>query len=277
MHNLAFEIGFDHYRYNLPLDISRFSNTQRDDVRDGFDAARIQNVTQVKPDMYERKLLSIRDRALTKGLEVSITTGDIQEEFNKTKGVCPITKKSFTFAEHDLTDWSIDRVNNERGYCSDNIVIVSVVVNQAKSDSDLAELIKKMLACDIKEAGLTEFEWFRLVKFYYKKMSLKKPLDFCQLLQNTQTLFEHLVFLQLFRCKDIHAKRFLKQLEQYFSKQTILKAEKLATKRIYRHADIDVEVLYSSPKLYQIVQSFIAVIKKHSQDFNPLLMNCLLA
>ena len=33
MNNLAFEIGFDHYRFDLPLDLSRFEDEHRQQVQ----------------------------------------------------------------------------------------------------------------------------------------------------------------------------------------------------------------------------------------------------
>jgi len=108
-------------------------------------------------------------------------------------------------------------------------------------------------------------------------MHFSKPLNFCQLLKNTQSLFDQLVFLQLFHSKDHNSKQFLHQLEKYINKKSIQKAGKLASKRVYHRADIDVEVLYASPKLHKSVQSFIKVINQHSKEFDPLLMNCLFA
>jgi hypothetical protein len=40
MSNLAFEIGFDHYLYKLPLDITRLSDVHRQRIRHGYDAAK---------------------------------------------------------------------------------------------------------------------------------------------------------------------------------------------------------------------------------------------
>ena len=278
MLNLAFEVGFDHYRFGFPLDISRFSDNHRSDVRNGYDAAKFQQVSRKKPDIYEKKLLCIRDRALIKGLAVTITVDDLYREFEKTQGICPVTDIPFTFAENNDTDWSVDRIDNDHGYCPDNIVIVSVIVNQAKSDLDLAGVIKGALAPHQSETELlSDREWFRMARFYYKKMTLLKPLNFCQLLKNTQSLFDQLVFLQLFHNKDQNSKIFLNQLEKHTNKKSIQKAGKLASKRVYHRADIDVEVLYDSPKLYSAVQSFINIINKHSKEFDSLLMNCLFA
>ena len=38
MFNLAFELGYDHYRYRLHLDIIRFPDKYRGDVLNGFEA-----------------------------------------------------------------------------------------------------------------------------------------------------------------------------------------------------------------------------------------------
>jgi len=276
MLNLAFEIGFDHYRYSQPLDITRFyCEESREQVRSGFEAATLQGVSKKKPDKYEKKLLSIRGRAFNKGLLVTITTEDLKKELNKTGGKCPITGKELTFAENDSTDWSIDRVDNGRGYCPDNIVVVSVVANQAKSNLDLSGLIKAALAEHDNNELLSENEWFKLARFYFKRMKFIKPLHFCQLLTNSQSLFDQLVFLQFFHTKQKKSKDFLKKLEKYVRKTDIQKAEKLVHKRVCQKANIDVSVIYNSPKLYKSVREFVSVINKNSNDFDGLLMNCL--
>jgi hypothetical protein len=59
--------------------------------------------------------------------------------------------------------------------------------------------------------------------------------------------------MQLFKNEEKRAKAFLKKLEKYSSKDAVMKSTKLTQKRIYHRADIDVELLYDSPKLYQWV------------------------
>jgi hypothetical protein len=51
----------------------------------------------------------------------------------------------------------------------------------------------------------------------------------------------------------------------------------LTQKRIHHRADIDVDVLYNSPKLYAWVKGFIKSINAHSAEFDPLLLDCLFA
>jgi hypothetical protein len=55
------------------------------------------------------------------------------------------------------------------------------------------------------------------------------------------------------------------------------KAKKLTHKRVYQHANLDVEVLYASPKLYRWVQGFKNTINAHSTEFDVLLMDCMFA
>ncbi|MDP3878265.1 MAG: hypothetical protein Q8Q50_14910 [Methylobacter sp.] len=277
MSSLAFEIGFDHYRYDLPLDISRFQDNHREQIRYGYEAAKMQKVSQKKPDLYEKKLITLRDRALVKGLEVSISTQDLVVKLEESKGRCPITLLPFTFAENKATDWSVDRIDNTCGYCPDNIVIVSVIANQAKSDLDLAGMIKTALGKTRTEDLLDEREWLRMARFYYHKMKIMKPLCLCLLLTNSQPLYDQIIFMQLFMNEEKRAKAFLKQLEKYISKDAVMKAAKLTQKRVYHRADIDVDVLYDSPKLYRWVQSFIVEINAHSSEFDSLLMDCVFA
>lgn len=277
MSSLAFEIGFDHYRYDLPLDISRFQDNRRQQIRYGYEAAKMQKVSQKKPDLYEKKLMTIRDRALVKGLDVSITEKDLHTCLDEAKGCCPITKVPFTFAENNATDWSVDRVDNRLGYCPNNIVIVSAVANQAKTDLDLAGIIKNALRREKTEDLLTDREWLRMARFYYHKMKIIKPLCMCLLLTNSQSMYDQIVFMQLFMNEEKWAKAFLKHLGKYINKDVVMKAAKLAQKRVYHRANIDVEVLYNSPKLYRWVKSFIAAINAHSAEFDPLLMDCVFA
>lgn len=212
-----------------------------------------------------------------KGLDVSITVKDLQNQLEKTNGCCPITERPFTFAENNATDWSVDRVDNARGYCSDNIVIVSVIANQAKSDLDLSGIIKHALGKAHSEDLLTSREWLRMARFYYQRMKVIKPFCISLLLADTQPLYDLIVFMQLFKNEKKQARAFLKQLEKYSGKGAVMKASKLTQKRIYHRADIDVEVLYDSPKLYRWVQTFIGAINSHSAEFDPLLLDCMFA
>lgn len=277
MSEIAFEIGFDHYRFNLPLDISRFYDNYRNHVRDGYTAAETLKVTRKKPDRFEKKLMGIRDRALVKGLEVSISANDLRERYKETKGFCPITLAPFTFAENDSTDWSVDRVDNSRGYCRDNIVIVSVVANQAKSNLDLSAIIKQGLMPSNTESFLTDLEWLRMARFYYPIMTFTRPLSLCLFLSDYQILFDYIVITLLHKSENKRAKDILKKLNKYVASDTLYKAAKLTKKRIHHCSDSKENLLYGSPKLYSWVKSFIETINAHSTEFDPLFIKYLFA
>ena len=277
MSEIAFEIGFDHYRFNLPLDISRFYDNYRNHVRDGYTAAETLKVTRKKPDRFEKKLMGIRDRALVKGLEVSISANDLRERYKETKGFCPITLVPFTFAENDSTDWSVDRVDNSRGYCRDNIVIVSVVANQAKSNLDLSAIIKQGLMPSNTESFLTDLEWLRMARFYYPIMTFTRPLNLCLFLSDYQILFDYIVITLLHKSENKRAKDILKKLNKYVASDTLYKAAKLTKKRIHHCSDSKENLLYGSPKLYSWVKSFIETINAHSTEFDPLFIKYLFA
>lgn len=277
MTSLAFEIGFDHYRFGLPLEISRFQDCHRPQIRHGYEAAKLQKVSQKKPDLFDRKLLAIRDRAIIKSLEVSITKNDLQEKLAEAGENCPITGQPFTFAENQTTDWSVDRIDNTRGYCPDNIVIVSTIANQAKGDLDLSGLIKCALGKGHADETLSPGEWIRMARFYYHKMDMQKPLCFCRLLAEQAPLCDQILLLQLFKNREKRASAFLKCLEKHSGKDSVCKAKKLTHKRVYHRADIGLDVLYDSPKLYGWVQDFKKTIIAHSKEFDALLMDCLFA
>ncbi len=277
MSNLAFEIGFDHYLFKLPLDITRFSDEHRQQIRYGYEAAKQQRVCQRMPDLYESKLISLRDRALIKGFEMTLNVEDLRTKLNKTGNRCPITGATFTFAQHALTDWSVDRVDNNLGYTLSNIEIISVAADQAKDDLDLAGLIKKAIGKPDPDSSLTDDEWFKMARFYYQKMKMVKPLSICKILTDKQAFYDYIVLMQLFKTDKKPSKAFLLLLQKYCSKEVVSKASKLTQKRIYHRADINVDVLYNSPKLYAWVKSFIKSINAHSTEFDPLLLDCLFA
>ena len=277
MSNLAFEIGFDHYLFKLPLDIARFSNEHRQQIRYGYEAAKQQRVSQRSPEIYESKIISLRDRALIKGFEMTLTPEDLRIKLQKTGNRCPITGATFTYARQELSDWSVDRVDNNIGYTLSNIEIVSVIANQAKDDLDLAGIIKKAIGKADPDSTLTEDEWFRMARFYYQKMKIEKPLSICKILTDKQAFYDYIVLMQLFKNDKKPSKAFLLLLQKYCSKEVVSKASKLTQKRIYHRADINVDVLYNSPKLYAWVRGFIKSINAHSAEFDPLLLDCLFA
>ncbi|MEI8208581.1 MAG: hypothetical protein D0528_02840 [Methylococcales bacterium] len=274
MNNLAFEIGFDHYRFDLPLDLSRFEGKHRQQVQYGFEAGKIQNVSKQHSNKFEKKILSIRDRCLRTGLEVTITSADLITKLELTRGVCPIIEEPFTFAHQEMTDWSVDRVDNDRGYHPDNIEIVSVKANKAKGDLDLASIIEQAVSKFNPNSMLTQKQWFLMGRFYYQRLTLTEPLMMTAILYSSPDVFFKVICMQLYFPDTKHAKVFLKILAQYTTKEAIRKVIKLILKRTKAGSSTGLFLVLNSPKLRDAVFDFIVEICKHYLEFDEILTEC---
>jgi hypothetical protein len=87
-------------------------------------------------------LTHIRNSAARRGIEFTLTINDLN---NLTFPVtCPILGMPLYFNRGmaDDNSYSIDRIDSARGYCSDNIIVISNRANKLKSDSTIEELKK---------------------------------------------------------------------------------------------------------------------------------------
>lgn len=159
---IGFLIGYDFYRYGWHIDrnddLKHLSTEQLKPVLDGYNEAKHTKTSQHKnPDYFQKKLLHIRARAYRKGIEVSISESDIEQSYHYTKEVCPVIRKPLTFATGEDTDFSVDRVDNDKGYIPGNIFVMSSYANQAKDDVSLEEL---MLYASSKDADMTNYDLY---------------------------------------------------------------------------------------------------------------------
>jgi len=270
-----FELGFDKYRFDLPLELSIFPIAVRKAIANGFQAAEIQQVSRRRPTLYEKKLMTLKSRAYVKGLSVSVSAQDLENELLKTHYCCPVSQERFTFSGGLLTDWSIDRIDNNQGYETDNIVVVSVKVNQAKSDLNLDEMIAVCFKTYPNYRDLDELEWFRMVSFYYNKMTLTGDLSFTQLLDKKKGRLAYFVFLQLAYVKDSSSKRFLSVLKNMTEKKEFNALVKLARKRVAKTQDHSKDVLDRSPKLCQALEPVVKQVRRDGERFNHYLLDCM--
>ena len=271
MSNLAFEIGFDHYRFDLALDLSRFENENQQQVQYGFEAGKIQNVSKQHSNKFEKKILSIRDRCLKSGYEVTITANDLIEKLQQTNGVCPITEEPFTFAHQEMTDWSVDRVDNTRGYCPDNIEIVSVKANKAKGDLDLVHIIEQAVCKYNPNSILTQRQWYLLGQFYYDRLTLTEPLYMANILLSSPDVFFKVICLPFYMPKETCTNTFLNLLSKYGCKVTVIKTLKLITKRSKKYPYKGLHLVVNSPKLSDAIFSFFTVIAENYLAFDEVL------
>jgi hypothetical protein len=90
----------------------------------------------------------------------------------------------------------------------------SIIANHAKSDLDLSGIIKQAFGKTKTDSVLSESEWFSMARFYYKKMTIVKPLSVCRILADSQPLYDQMVFMQLFSKDEQRAKTFLQKLQK---------------------------------------------------------------
>lgn len=85
-------------------------------------------------------LYSCRERAKRRGLECTITIEDIESVM---VDVCPVLDIPLTVNELGSSrdnSYSLDRIDNNKGYVPGNIQIISVKANTMKSNATLEEL-----------------------------------------------------------------------------------------------------------------------------------------
>ena len=83
-------------------------------------------------------LSNAKARAKKHGREFSLTSTDITDLFNEQGGLCYWLKVPLAVVEQRLTLTlpTLDRVDSDRGYTRDNVVLASLAANRAKSNSD---------------------------------------------------------------------------------------------------------------------------------------------
>lgn len=168
-------IGFDFFRYGWDInrndDLQQLNPQLLEPIIHGYKEAEHTKTSQHRhPNYFQRKLLQIRARAYRKGIGVSITESDIEKAYHFTHQVCPATQKPLTMGTGEDTDFSVDRVDNDKGYEADNIFVMSSYANQAKDDISLEELMT-YASCNDSEMTDEKFprfsamhpdEWVRL-------------------------------------------------------------------------------------------------------------------
>jgi hypothetical protein len=278
MTSLPFIIGYDHYRFRMGLSLDKYRNQCWEDLQHGYQAAALQGVSQVKPTLFDIKLLTILERSLVKNREVTITAQDIKKALQDVGKVCPITHQPFTFGENKDTDWSVDRIDNGLGYCPGNITITSRIANQAKSNLDLAGIIRQCFQPSADAHLLSEEEWFRLANFYYRQLSLQKTFSFCELLADDEVIIELLIgsaLLMFLLQKDKQAKRLIAALATYIGTETVNAATRLLKKRYYKIKEYSENLFLDCPKLMLYLSVFRQIAVCQSSEFDPLLLDCL--
>lgn len=97
------------------------------------------------PYTYINNLYSHLSYRRAKTHEFTITREDLHAIYDKQGGNCAYSGLPMTYIKDGsgthLTNISIDRINNTKGYIQDNICLVCLAVNMMKYTMDLDELI----------------------------------------------------------------------------------------------------------------------------------------
>lgn len=87
--------------------------------------------THPSADKYVKKLMSIKFSAWKRG---RVVDDSVTATYLRLIDVpyCPVTRVKLTAGTLELTDWSVDRVNNDAAYAQGNLIIMSTEANKVK-------------------------------------------------------------------------------------------------------------------------------------------------
>lgn len=105
----------------------------------GYDSSRCKPCKKAKLDyskvpIEKRIFHRAKSRAAKNGREFNLDFGDIVLPDR-----CPVFGVPFIYGDADWT-YSIDRIDNEKGYIKGNIIIVSLKANRIKNSATVSEL-----------------------------------------------------------------------------------------------------------------------------------------
>ena len=151
---IAYNIGWDAGIYGIqPFDEWPL------ELRGGWAEARKKYPRPKKPDRFIRKWIQLRVGAYKRNKHFSEGVTPNYLKMIDT-GFCPVTVQPFTYRQDSDSDWSLDRVDNEKGYVRQNLISLSRRVNMAKSDLSYADI--EAASPNQPIAGLTAVETARL-------------------------------------------------------------------------------------------------------------------
>ena len=143
-------------------------------VVEGFVEAQARGIGGQRPDRFVRKWLQLRYQALSRRRVINDdVTPDLLRRIDVLK--CPVTRVVLTHGELLDTDWSVDRINNDGAYASNNLAVISTGANRAKGSRSYDEvffLSQKSTASD----GLTPLEWLRMASIMLGPCFAANPL-----------------------------------------------------------------------------------------------------
>lgn len=136
---IAYNIGWDAAMYGL-----QYFADWPVELRVGWAAAKKSHPAPKKSDIFIRKWIQLRVGAYKRNKPFSESvTPNYLKMINM--GFCPVLLEPFTYATGTGNDWSVDRIDNERGYDRQNLISMSTRANSAKDAFSYQE-IEKLLS-----------------------------------------------------------------------------------------------------------------------------------
>lgn len=175
------QISFDRVEAGRALghDFRRWSGHIRDSwpapVREGFAVARAAGVVPRPADRYVRKWLQLREGALRRD---RVMADDVTPELLRRIDVqrCPITRVVLTHGELSDSDWSVDRINNDGAYATNNLAVMSVRANRAKGARGFEEVLA-LARGEASDGLLTSVEWLRMAAVMLGPCCITSPIS----------------------------------------------------------------------------------------------------
>lgn len=151
----GFQIGHDHAFYGLKLE-----DNATKEILEGFNSYVGRKKQSTK---YIRKWLSVRKNAYIRGIHFceSVSPEAIEKLIDRIGQCCPITGVELTYGTLKDSDWSLERINNDRGYTIPNLTVMSVKANKAKGDYSALDIIN-IVKSGQEHKGLDTDQWYRI-------------------------------------------------------------------------------------------------------------------
>lgn len=92
-----------------------------------------------RKNVFKYRYRAALKRATERGMDFDLDEDFLRALYEKQDGKCHYTEIPFDNNSSNYS-WSIDRVDNARGYTRDNVVLAATVVNYMKNDLSLGEL-----------------------------------------------------------------------------------------------------------------------------------------
>lgn len=163
---IGFDIGWDYFSFGMSLP-GFLAESEFGLMLRGFSAAKNRRVSQADANRFVRKWLLLRSNAWRRNRVFdSAVTPDFLRYIDVPE--CPVTEIALTYGTGGPSDWSVDRVNNNAGYSPGNLIIVSALANENKSNFSYEEIKRLALNKDVPlperqhtMRALTRDEWMR--------------------------------------------------------------------------------------------------------------------